>query len=236
MVNDLNGMYCGHSLNKEKSFTRTYKIISSKINNDTEYNEVVLKNNNDKKGTVLISNTYELIPGRTYEFSFYTFDMYEDTIENIFEKSTLIKVVETDKPESLYINDKIYVNEDIDNGAELNEVKHVRMDLVDGTLTSTSATIRITDYSRGKYTYGSLYRIDEYKDGEWREVKSICDNCAFDLMAYYPDVNGHLEFKLNWNRIYGKLKKGKYRIVKDAIEGNGENLKKYYFSVEFNLE
>ena len=233
MVENLSGMYCGHSLNTDKSFTRTYKIISSRISSDPEFNEIVLEASDKEKGKVLINNSYDLVPGKTYYFSFYTFDMYKDTIENIFNNSILLKTVELEEGQD-FINEKIYVNEENDNGSELNEAKHVRMDIVDGTLTRTGATIRITDYTKGKYTYGEPYRIDKYENNKW--VKLDCNDCTFNLPAYYPYINGHLEFKLDWKHMYGSLKKGKYRIVKEALEGEIDNIKTYYFSVEFTIE
>ena len=59
-------------------------------------------------------------------------------------------------------------------------------------------------------------------------------------MAYEPDKDGHLLFTLDWSYLYGKLKEGRYRIVKYALKNDEEcseaKCKKYYFSVEFDIE
>jgi len=238
MLDDLNGGYCGHSPNQNKSFIRTYKVIRSTIHND-EFNELILEQNNGTRGSVFVNNSYLLVPGKTYEFSFLTFDEFYDTIENIFKYSTLLKVNSTDKILNEQINEDIFVNKDVYNDVELNELEHVKMDIRDGTLTRTSATVIITDYS-GKYRYGSDFRLDKFENGKWQEVKNICSNCAFNAMAYGPDQNGFLTFDIHWERMYGALSQGKYRVVKSALLRDEtcfeKKCKHYYFSVEFYID
>ena len=57
--------------------------------------------------------------------------------------------------------------------------------------------------------------------------------------AYLPDINGYLQFEINWEKMYGQLEKGKYRIVKTALINNEECAEEkcntYYFSVEFDI-
>ena len=150
MIDDLKGEYCGHTKNKDESYIRTYKIIDSSVYNG-EFNNVTLKQNNGLTGKVLINNSLVLIPGHTYEFTFYTFDKFNDTIENIFKNSTIIKIVETDKKSDNQINEEIVINNEEINSVELNELENVKMYIVNGTLTKTSAKVRITDYSH-KYS------------------------------------------------------------------------------------
>lgn len=240
MLNNLQGEYCGHSKNEDKSYIRTYKVISTTINSaDEEFNDVILQQNDGTRGTVLINNSYSLIPGHTYEFSFLTFDHFTDTIENIFNHSTFLTAVETLKEPTEQINEKIIVNDDLDNGSELNELEHVKMDIVNGTVTSTSARVRITDLTNGKYSYGSDFRIDKKDGDKWVELKPK-EPLLFTDIAYGPDRNGYIELDINWERSYGKLDKGRYRIVKSALMNSEipcENeCKNYYFSVEFDID
>ncbi len=240
MLENLNGGYCGHKRNPDESFTRTYTIISSSINKkDNEFNDITLKNNKGEQATVLINNSYILVPGHTYEFTFNVFDKFEDNISNIFKYGVLLKAKETDKQPYEYINEDIIVNEDLDNGAELNEADHVRMDIIDDTLTNTGCKIRITDYSNNLYIYGGDYYIEKKENGKWNKLELLQDH-NIDLMAYHPDYNGHLEFTLNWEIIYGKLPKGYYRIVKSLLKETEpcteEECHGYHISVEFNLD
>ena len=242
MLDDLNGKYCGHTGNKLKTFTRTYYIVSASEDDDENYINLTLKQFQGDLELVKVDKSVDVIVGRNYEFTFSTYIPFEDTIKNIFNNSLLLKVEETDKTGLEQINDPIDVNDDLDDKSELNELEHVRMDIVDGTLTRKGAKIIITDFNKNKYNYGEEYRLDVYKDGEWEELEEYCPtkNCAWNYMAYLPDKDGHLLFTLDWSYLYGELKEGRYRIVKHALK-NGEECseakcKKYYFSVEFDIE
>lgn len=127
----------------------------------------------------------------------------------------------------------------IKGNAELNEIDGVSMTIEKDTLTRTSATIIISDYEKETNVYGEFYRIDKKENGEWKEVKKAHDNYDFNDMAYYVDEDGKLEFKCNWEYIYGKLEKGKYRLVKSTFPNidraiTDEDIS--YFSVEFTIE
>ena len=240
MLDDLNGEYCGHKRNQNESYIRTYKVLQSHIyNNNKEYNEVLLENIDGKTGKAIIKNTFNLVPGHMYYFYFVTFDEFYDSIENIFLNSILIKIKELEKysDKNDWINEKIVISNKLKNNAELNELENVRMDIIDDTLTNTSAKIRITDYTDHKYIYGTEYRIDKKIDNKWYKLEPKTPQ-YFNSMAYIPDKNGHLEFDIYWGNTYGKLSKGKYRIVKYALIDKGKCNPKcnhYYFSVEFNI-
>lgn len=239
MVDKLDGAYCGHDKNPTKKFIRTYRIMSATVDKDDEFLNVTLKQNDGQIGTVKINNSHNIVVGRTYEFSFFTFDEFEDTIENIFENSTFLETKETDKIETIQINEPIYINTYIDNGAELNEVKNVTMTIKEGTLTKTSATIIITDLSNQKYTYGGYFRIDRKENETWKEVKLTRENFVFNDMAYGVDKNGKLEMEQNWSVMYGKLNSGKYRLVKyilPNVERAVTQEDRKYFSVEFSID
>ena len=239
MLDKLNGDYCGHPKNSDKSFIRTYKIISVAVNEeDSEFNDIILEQNN-KREKVTISNTFNLIPGKIYEFSFLTFKNFEDTIKNIFKYSTIIKVVETDKEINEYINEDIFVNEIYDNESELNQLDDIIVKIKEGSLTTKSAIVIVKDYTKNKYLYGDYFRLDKKENGNWQEVENKCDNCFFNSIGYLPDINGYLQFEINWEKMYGQLEKGKYRIVKTALinseECTEEKCNTYYFSVEFDI-
>ena len=213
MIENLHGEYCGHKRNEDESYIRTYMVLSNTIySKDKEYNEVLLEDINGKTGKAIVGKSFNLVPGHTY-------------LDEQYDKRD-------------WINEKIIVNEDVDNGAELNELEHVRIDIVDGTLTKASAKVRITDYTNNKYTYGSYFRIDKKVGNKWKELE-LKNRLAFNAMAYHPDTNGHLEFDINWGYAYGNLTSGRYRIVKYALiktEGCDPTCKHHYFSVEFDID
>lgn len=241
MIDDLHVEYCGMKKNEEESYTRTYKVINISIyKKDEEYNEALLEDINGKEGKVVIDNSFMLVPGHMYYFSFLTFNKFEDTIENIFSKSILLGTKELDlhSDERDWINEKIIINEDLESNVELNELEHVRMDIVKETLTNNSVKIRIKDLTNYKYIYGSDFRIDKKIDNKWHEVE-LKNAIDFNAMAYHPDNNGYLEFDINWKYGYGELNNGVYRIVKYAILNKDKCIptcKRYQISAEFKIE
>lgn len=97
LVKILDGNYCGHSNSKIKYFTRTYKILNIYPDDDEAYMNVTLSMFQAGIETVRISKEHKLEVGKTYEFTFYTYKVFDDTIRNVFNESTLTEVKETDK-------------------------------------------------------------------------------------------------------------------------------------------
>lgn len=226
MIDYLDGEYCGHEKRNEKKFTRTYHVIKACEDNN-EFLNVTLKQNNGETATVKINKTNNIVVGKTYEFSFYAFDEFKDTIENIFNYSTLLRIKETYKVDSEQINEPIYVNKKY----ETDELDKIDMTIEEGSLTSTSATVIIKDLSGYNTIYGSTFIIEKYENGIWVEVEKTGENYAFNSMAYHVDINNILRMEHNWSHMYKPLKKGKYRLVKDII-----TTKKEYISVEFTID
>ena len=236
MVDKLDGEYCGHNKNTNINFTRTYKVLSSTIDkNDPEFYFVKLEQNSGEVGNISINNSYVLIPGKTYEFTFMTYEKFSDNIENIFKYSTLLEVNETSRKKNEQINNKIYVNKDISDSL-IDKLSGVSMKAIN--ITNKSLKVIITDYNKNKYMYGEDYRIDYERNGKWYNMKTLHPNLVND-MAYYPDVNNKLTFNISFEYVYGKLEKGKYRIVKEVTEIKDlpceTECKKYYITAEFNI-
>ena len=226
---------CGKPNNKVNKFVRTYHVKSIKESKNATM-DVELSDDNKTYHTVNILNTYKIIPGHTYDFTFATYNYFDDTIENIFKYSYLYNVNEVYKDPSIYRKDEIVINLN-NNKAELQNIDNVYMTIKQDTLTTSGVTIIIDDKSEGKYLYGDEYRIDKYEN-EWKELSYIKSNIAWNLKAYIPDKLGKLEFKLNWKDIYGELTPGRYRIVKKVLIDNqqcGDNCPKYYISTEFRI-
>lgn len=240
MIEKLNGNYCGKEEYPFKYFIRTYKILESILDkNDSEFVNIIVENNKGEKDKVKVNYTNNLVVGKTYEFTFYAYGKFSDNIKNIFEKSTLMSISETDNLPWEQINDKIYFNEEFDTEVELNDLDHVSMEIESSSLTNTSAKIKILDFSGHKYIYGSSYRLDKKENGKWIELSIICKNCAWNSMAYWPDKNNTLIFNVNWEKLYGKLTSGTYRIVKDVLLNSNKSFNeedRLYISAEFTIE
>ena len=110
MVSKLNNGYCGHTESDTKTFTRTYYIVSAIDDDDANYINVTLKQYQGDVAIVKLNKSANIHVGRNYEFTFVNYYEFEDTIKNIFENSTIIKITETNKIGMEQINEPININ------------------------------------------------------------------------------------------------------------------------------
>jgi len=114
------------------------------------------------------------------------------------------------------------------------DLENVSMKIKEGSLTKKGATIIITDKSNRKNIYGNAYKLEERVEGKWQDLKTIIDDFSWTLEGYSVDETNTLEFKVNWENLYGTLKEGEYRIVKDAsYAGEGTT---HYITAPFSIE
>ena len=106
------------------------------------------------------------------------------------------------------------------------EIQNVSINIFD--VTSTDATVIIKASNPSPYVYGEWYEIEREKDGTWYEVKTIISNYGFNEIGYIPNNNGEVEFKINWEWLYGELPEGNYRLLKQVNT--------QYIFVEFCVE
>lgn len=73
--------------------------------------------------------------------------------------------------------------------------------------------------------HGEWFRIDKEENREWKEVKVINDQYGFIAIGWIIKPNGEFEDKIDWSNLYGQLKEGEYRIVKEVYcNGNKKEL------------
>lgn len=107
----------------------------------------------------------------------------------------------------------------------------VNLKIKENTLTNTGATIIITDTNELPYSYGEAYKIQKLENNEWKDIKTK-NGYAFNDLAYNTDENGKLEMKLNWNDMYGSLKSGEYKLIKEIGDYDNPEI----ISVEFEIK
>lgn len=90
----------------------------------------------------------------------------------------------------------------------------ITMEIKKGTLTKTGATIVITDLSGKNNTFSKEFRIDQKRGGKWYTLKDKSKNEVNVLAGQKGEENKKLEQELNWEKNYGTLSDGYYRIVK----------------------
>lgn len=102
----------------------------------------------------------------------------------------------------------------ISNYAEpIDLAENITMEIKEGTLTKTGATIVITDLSGKNNTFSKEFRIDQKRGGKWYTLKDNSKNVV-DVMTGQKEEDKKIEQELNWEKNYGTLSDGYYRIVK----------------------
>lgn len=105
------------------------------------------------------------------------------------------------------------------------EVKNVSIDIYD--ISTTGATIVIKDTNKEPYVYGSWYKLEKEVDEKWYDVEPLIDNYGFNEMGYEVDKNNEVKFVMNWEKLYGELSFGSYRILK--------KVNNQYISIDFGI-
>lgn len=85
----------------------------------------------------------------------------------------------------------------------------------------------------GELECGSDYSLLVNTNGAWNAVPYLVDEVAWTAEAYYLPLDGSIEFELKWERLYGELPAGTYRIVKGFMDFRGPG---DYDSATFHTE
>ena len=73
----------------------------------------------------------------------------------------------------------------------------------------------------GELECGSDYSLLVNSNGVWNAVPYLVDEVAWTSEAYYIPMNDSIEFELKWERLYGELPAGTYRVVKGFMDFRG---------------
>lgn len=113
------------------------------------------------------------------------------------------------------------------------DLENVRMEVKNGSVTNKGLKVQIKDTSNRGNIYDVSYFIQRYENGIFKELIPK-ENMVFTDQAYYPNLDGLLEFDINWFLYYGKLKPGKYRVVKST--NTKDEMKVHYLTAEFDIK
>lgn len=114
----------------------------------------------------------------------------------------------------------------------INLAENITMKIKEGSLTNTGATVIITDLSGDESVdlINRKFKIDYKKNDKWYRLESKIKNEVTVMTTDNAMENGDNTYtqEINWERYYGKLDKGHYRIVKEVKT----NL---YIAAEFDI-
>ena len=109
----------------------------------------------------------------------------------------------------------------------------ITMEVKQGTLTTSSATIIMTNKTDEEYTYGEPYHLEIKHNDSWHILELEPNNDMFFTMpAYSLKAGESVEKEYNWEYGYVKLKKGTYRLVTDFSKEQN----KIYVAAEFIIK
>ena len=102
----------------------------------------------------------------------------------------------------------------------INLAENITMKIKEGSLTNTGATVIITDLSGDESVdlINRKFKIDYKKNDKWYRLESKIKNEVSVMTTDNAMENGDNTYtqEINWERYYGKLGKGHYRIVKEV--------------------
>ena len=140
-------------------------------------------------------------------------------------------VMETDPPrlQTVFSIWKVDENGEVLSGASFPEPIELEkpdwgITLIAKNVTSKGMTL-VCRQSGGKITgdlqCGSDYSLLVNTNGVWNAVPYLVDEVAWTAEAYYIPMNDSIEFELKWERLYGELPAGTYRVVKGFMDFRG---------------
>ena len=95
------------------------------------------------------------------------------------------------KEDLLYRNETGTLEKVEEKQENMNNIKNVSMEIKEGTLTKTGATVVITDKNETPYSYGEWFRIDEKDGDKWKEVEQITDNYGITVSNARSALNDY---------------------------------------------
>lgn len=110
--------------------------------------------------------------------------------------------------------------------------ENVTIEVLKDTITNKTAEILITDNNEEQYGWGVEFRVQQKINGEWKELDYISDDLSWIEIAYELNEKNQVKMKVNFEKYYGTLENGTYRIVKPVYDNRYIDL----YSNEFEIK
>ncbi|MCH5193621.1 MAG: hypothetical protein J1F11_06645 [Oscillospiraceae bacterium] len=89
-------------------------------------------------------------------------------------------------------------------------------------VTKTGCTLVFTQSggTAERLSTGFYYSLQRFENGQWTQVRMLPQeyDVAWSRVELPIEENGSAEYKENWQSLYGELRKGQYRIVKEVMD------------------
>ena len=124
---------------------------------------------------------------------------------------------------------------------QINSINDWGITLTTSNITNTGLTLSCKQQDgeyNGKLQTGSFYRLSRLENGNWVDLDYITDKeVAWTDEAYSILGNDTVEWKVDWEWLYGELIQGEYRISKivmDFVETGNYEEETYYATFKIN--
>ena len=104
--------------------------------------------------------------------------------------------------------------------------------LEEGTLSNIAGTFIINHYMNRDIYYKNAWYMEKLVNNQWYQMKEINEVTGTD--GWLLMEHGKMTVRYDWERRYGKLDKGTYRIVKRVCLDTND-VQEYYISAVFNI-
>ncbi|MDR2655817.1 MAG: hypothetical protein LBC56_07115 [Oscillospiraceae bacterium] len=120
---------------------------------------------------------------------------------------------------------------------KVNDLSGVAMSVKKGTAKPAGAEVSLANANEKDCISGEFFAVErKYGDG-WAIIDTLpAGDIAWRDIAYIIPGGGLLEMPIDWNYLYGELKPGRYRIVKEFYYTSGDGQPdRYYLTAEFKI-
>lgn len=119
----------------------------------------------------------------------------------------------------------------------VNNFDGVSMTVKEGSVSPTELTVILENNSDKQGIYGEYFLLEKEINGDWYQVPTIIDEYGFNDIGYELAPSEIEEFTIDWDWLYGDLKTGKYRIIKDILDFRDTgDYDEYYLAAQFTID
>lgn len=135
-------------------------------------------------------------------------------------------------PEGMEISEPDYSSEIKSNEIKMDRSpENVKIEVITNTITREKANILIIDNNKNEYSWGASFRLQKKINSNWEEMTPIND-LNFISLGYNLNENNELIMEIDYEKYYGSLENGIYRIVKTVYDNKYIDL----YSNEFEIK
>ncbi len=120
---------------------------------------------------------------------------------------------------------------------DLSDLKDISMEVVEDSITPTGFKIVFENSSNKNIVFEDNFIIETRVEEEWYELPMLTNDYDFNDAACKMPYNQSKEISANWERLYGVLETGEYRILKEVMDLDDFNTyNKEYLVAEFKID